>query len=364
MRLRERGYQTAGFSENPVVSEAFGLSRGFDHFESRSIASVSGDTPFGIEKRLRAWLAGRDVQKPFFVMLNLMDAHDPYSVRESNAYLPDATTRAQALESTARFEFGICDALPPPRHIAILRGLYLGDVNAADRKLGSLHRATAAASRFGLVSVVTSDHGEHFGERRLLNHQFSVADPLLRIPLIVHGLPGRPGGGVVAEPVTLVDVTASVLSWSGAEVPAGLDGVPLPMPGDPPLERTLFGFYADWRGVAPDHWPEGVPPLWAPGLGGTPTVRSDCGPADAVFGDMAAVFEGPLKLIAFEDRPSELYDLSWDAAERSDQAPHEPELVSRLEARLEALKRGPRAVAAPTLGAEASEALRALGYLD
>ncbi len=362
--LREAGYQTAGFSENPVVSPAFGLARGFDHFESRSIASVAGDTPYDVDRRLREWLEGRDPDRPFFVFVNLMDAHEPHRLRRHNPYLAPEVTHEEATQSLARHPTGICRDLPPARHLEILHALYHGDVQEGDRKLERIHGLARDASRRGLVSVITSDHGEHFGERRLMDHQFSLSDVLLRIPLVVHGTGDPPG--VVDAPVSLVDVTASLLELAG--VPAALETDGAPLPRRPPEKgadpRAAFGFYSQWRGLAPESWPEGVPALWSPDLPGSGRLRAACGPEDRVFGEMGAVATARWKLIEYEHHPSELYDLDWDEAERSDVARHHPDVVARLEAELTERRAASPTGGAPTLDEAGLEALRALGYVD
>ena len=38
-----------------------------------------------------------------------------------------------------------------------------------------------------LVTIVTADHGEHFGEHQLIGHAFSVREELVHVPLVVHG---------------------------------------------------------------------------------------------------------------------------------------------------------------------------------
>ena len=110
----------------------------------------------------------------------------------------------------------------------MLHGLYLGDVAAADAKLGKIVAiAREAAAETSLIVVATADHGEHFGEYRLLDHEFSVRAPVLNIPLAVHGLADVRAGRIEA-PVTIVDVSASVLNWAGAEIPPEFAGRPLP----------------------------------------------------------------------------------------------------------------------------------------
>ena len=65
--------------------------------------------------------------------------------------------------------------MPNAPQLELLRGLYLGEVAVADEKLGGLLEVLRARAAGGLITVVTSDHGEH----RLLDHEFSVREQVL-----------------------------------------------------------------------------------------------------------------------------------------------------------------------------------------
>jgi hypothetical protein len=69
-----------------------------------------------------------------------------------------------------------CAVSRDDRTMAIPWGLYLGDVQEGDRKHGHLQEMLdgARATR-PLVTIVTSDHGEHFGEHRLFQHVAELA---------------------------------------------------------------------------------------------------------------------------------------------------------------------------------------------
>ena len=79
--------------------------------------------------------------------------------------------------------------MPPEGELEILRGLYLGDVAAADAKIGSIRESLRRAGWFrNVITVVTSDHGELFGEHDLIGHRFSLHNSLNHVPLVVSGL--------------------------------------------------------------------------------------------------------------------------------------------------------------------------------
>jgi arylsulfatase A-like enzyme len=334
-RLGEAGYQTAGFSENPLVSDLFGLDQGFERFSALSVDEVFDEEErpdslrFDVVKEVAAFAAERDRNRPFFLFINLFDPHSPYQDRKQNRFLSRDVSigGAWTADGLRASPNRICDRLPNSEELEILHGLYLGDVAAADAKLGKIAAIAREAAGGSLITVVTADHGEHFGEHRLLDHEFSVRAPVLDIPLAVHGLPDVTAGRIEAA-VTLADVAASILSWAGAEAPQEIAGRPLPTRASDTDRPSvdLLAVYSDEKLKVPEDWREDLKPTEET----RDQKRSGCRPSDRVFGDMAALTRWPFKLIWFENYPAELYDLSWDPTERSDLAGLRPDISDSL----------------------------------
>lgn len=370
--LGAAGYETAGFSENPILGRPLGFARGFEHFVGASdavAARAAGhpDARFDLVLGVSGWARQRGSERPFFVFVNLFDAHDPYELHEDHLFLPPGVDPSEArrvgsgapMQGVAEFA-GMCDRLPPRRELDILRGLYLGEVAAADAKLGALRRAVAAAAPGPLVTIVTSDHGEHLGEHRLLGHEFSLRTEVLHVPLVVQGLPGaRPA--LIEAPVGLADLAPTVLDAAGVAVPEAWPGRPLPRhPGEGDPQRPLFAVWSD----APLRPPEGFRTDHARQAD---RRRLSCGPEDRVFGDILALTRPPYKLLWYERNPPQLYDLRWDAGERSDVAAHHPEVVARMTREIDALRATLEETTSsetPPLDPAAIEALRQLGYVE
>ena len=363
-RLRAAGYQTAGFSENPWVGPSTNLQRGFDRFDELDILHGG---PGKIGEALTDWLRGRRRDAPFFLFVNLMDAHWEYQVRDENPFLPPGVDADAARAVSQRPEDYICNHAAPPSDCAVLRGLYLGGVAAADRKLGDLlRRMHDAGADHDVITVVLSDHGEHLGCDGNFVHDFGLAQVLLHVPLLVAGLPGV-APGVVGEPVQLVDVMPSVLRWAGLPAEGNLPGRSLPTDGrttGPP--RPLFA-------ESHDNFDEAfVATLPARAADLTRWVRTQmtgrCGPDDRVLGDMWAVLRLPFKLMWYSSYPSpQLFDVHADPDGRNDLAASMPGVVAGLEDDLSAiLAPGAHGGAEPSAGPTdpaVVERLRALGYL-
>lgn len=353
-RLRRAGYQTWAYSENPWISPGFGFARGFDHFDS-------GDAQSGPAGALSRWWPERDPSRPLFAFVNVMDAHWPYTARDHNRFLPEGVTDADAGAQAQWPPDLICTSgSDVDRARALLHGLYLGDVAAADAKLASLGHLLEGEP--DLIRIVTADHGELFGEDQLSNHQFSVHEALLRVPLVVHGLEGAPPG-VVSEAVTGIDLLPSILAWAGLDVPAGLPGRVLPLPDDPPRDpRALVAEYRD-----PAAGPQGGAGAHLAALtrAQAESFRSHCRPEHAVWGDQAALIRGRHKLVWRAGAPSRLFDIATDPAQRHDRAPADPQRVAALEAELARLWRDDPEDASglPPLDPATQRRLEALGYL-
>jgi arylsulfatase A-like enzyme len=361
-RIRAAGYQTAAFSENALVSGVFGFDQGFEHFSVRTAEeqmAANQKLVIDVVDELSHWLDARDPESPFFVFVNLYDPHEPYVVRAENPFLPPDATTADGKQARAgqRTSHLICDRIPSESQLDILRGLYLGEVAEADRKLKAILDVVGDRSASGLIVAVTSDHGEHMGEHRLLDHEFSVRDPVLRVPLVVHG-PGL-SAAVIDRPVELRDLSRSLLGWAGAEVSgiaaAGLPRVDAGKLGEP---ASLFALYSDTRMRLPAAFDT------ASAEQVRDYKREGCRATDPVFGDMVSVTRYPFKLNWYERYPSELLDLRREPGSQMRDA---PEIASVLEeqAREFADRVGLAAGRAKEpLPLEAEDALRSLGYVD
>jgi arylsulfatase A-like enzyme len=149
-----------------------------------------------LARALEVMSAHRRARRPYFLFLNLYDVHAPYSPA------PDSPLRS--FRSLAGWAENVMLPWVLPRvstHAYLRPGFRMGE-RSRQMLLGRYHRAIdlmdakladfcASARASGLlddtVLVVTSDHGEAFGEHRLYFHDASVYDTHLHVPLwIVH----------------------------------------------------------------------------------------------------------------------------------------------------------------------------------
>ena len=117
---------------------------------------------------------------------------------------------------------------------------YQREVHHTDAQVGRVLRALdAVVGPDERVVVITSDHGEAFGEHGHFHHGTDLYEESLRVPLLI----AAPSVVVAdhAEPVALLDLGPTLLGLAGIAVPDSMHGYS--------LTRTL------WDGVPPPHRP-------------------------------------------------------------------------------------------------------------
>jgi arylsulfatase A-like enzyme len=234
------GYETVALVGGNWSAGPDTVFQGFSHVAPGF--ALEGTRPF-----LEDWARGRDRSRPFFLLLHTYEAHHPYG-RDNHPYpnlpvpLPEAAAYAQSMTGAsppelvyqlltdrvagaalrlrepevgvqvARFMWRGLRDVPQPAYAAGLRDAYLDGVEWVD----ALLRGTLAEMRrWGLLDrallVVTSDHGEAFGEHGLLMHGRDCHDELVRVPLVMSGPPPFVRGARLDASVGLVDVLPTFL---------------------------------------------------------------------------------------------------------------------------------------------------------
>lgn len=109
---------------------------------------------------------------------------------------------------------------------------------------GQIARIDAALEQHGLaqrtILIVTSDHGEAFGERGHFGHSTSLYDELLRVPLMIRAPGARPRR--VETPVSVIDLGPTVLDLFGQPTPGRCMGeslAPFVAGASPTLSRPV-----------------------------------------------------------------------------------------------------------------------------
>jgi arylsulfatase A-like enzyme/uncharacterized membrane protein (GlpM family) len=250
--LQSLGYRTGAFSANTFYfTREHGFGRGFLHFDDffHSLEDMAWRTAYGAiatrlvrhrlgledlpgrklatdvnEETLR-WIR-KDGRRPFFAMLNYMDAHEPYLPPQPYRNQFSATPNPGGLLNS---KWHIPKTLTPGQLQSEIDA-YDGGIAYVDAEVSRLLAGIRSMTRSRpLMVIVTSDHGEEFGEHGGFLHQKHLYREVIQVPLIIWE-PGRvPKGRRVSQPVSNGALPATIMSLLGSEA------VPFQIPSLRPL---------------------------------------------------------------------------------------------------------------------------------
>jgi arylsulfatase A-like enzyme len=323
--LHDAGYQTLAFTANPFLIAPFGFAQGFDRFEFFP-GSDFADGSHVVDAALKA--LENEGPSPVFLWLHLMEPHSPYVPPPWTRGLFPLEGRPQPLPP------GL--SIPPwlipgsPRDLRSYEASYDEDVAAADVAVDVFLRDySELRDASDTVVVVTADHGEEFLDHGGWEHNSTLYEELIRVPLLVRA-PGV-AASVIQDPVQLIDLYPTLVELGRAVQPSDLPGHVLP-------------------GVSADAEPEVAAFAENPGA-------------------QYAVRTADWKLIMWADGRQALFDLRHDRRERHDVAMEQPATVERLRRTMNqfiarAVSRGSRVgpETAP-VDPRVLEQLKSLGYL-
>jgi choline-sulfatase len=189
--LSARGIDTFKVVSLAFLANAFGVARGFaeEHAVHRGKAHAPGSAV--IEPLLARLQEAAASPRPCLIYAHFTEPHEPYN--------------RGALKTGPAFE------------------RYVSEVALADSFLArvvELLQQPRLAER--ALLVVTSDHGEAFGEHRTHEHSKTLYDELLRVPLVFWGKSIVPR--TLAQPVSLIDLGPTLLELFGVDAPGELAG--------------------------------------------------------------------------------------------------------------------------------------------
>lgn len=356
-RMRAAGYTTRAIVGNPQLDRNLHIARGFDDYSL--MRPSAGPFPGGLSltslsigarllERLRAapsepattahltdtavaWIRAHAGERTF-LWLHYLDPHSPYAPPAE--YLPPGFTGPASADVYN---------LDSPEARAHAFTLYRAEARYVD---DSFEQLLGEIRRLGLYDrsliIVTSDHGEEFGEHGDVAHSRNVYNTSLSVPLALKP-PGAANPRTIRSPVSTQSLMPTILDLSG-------------------------GTWPDWQVESPS---------LAPWVRGTETAE----PAEPVLSwflweerPSVAVYTNGLKYIRTFDPPAEeLFDLARDPDERISIAAERPvELAAARRTLAAAQARATRARAyyAPgTPRAVPGDAarrleLKALGYIQ
>jgi arylsulfatase A-like enzyme len=274
--LSDRGFRTAAFNQNNLISRRYNFDRGFDFYydiseETREeagrgtwrlrVRKLIEDTPLmgvaraaqtllmekfgkslyvldepgdGLTDRALEWLDETGGRR--FLWMHYMDTHHPYLSSEE---VQDAFGRRlpeEEILKLSRKARSDGESLTD-REVRDLEYAYDCSVRFVDEQIGRLVDFLAAEGELGdALVVVTADHGEEFLEHGEFGHRDALWDELIRVPLIArYSQAGSADVDGQAAVRAMVETVVDGAGWFDnlddgeeyvvAETSAGRDGV-------------------------------------------------------------------------------------------------------------------------------------------
>jgi arylsulfatase A-like enzyme len=334
-RLREAGYRTIGFQKNPFLGRGSGVEAAFDLYRVVGGHRAEGRSAAQLVRACLRWgdvfasKRSAGLEDPFLLYVHFMDPHvdyrapEPWLSRAAREYTGSLDGTAKGLH--ARLAEG-----PPigSEDRAQLRRLYAAEVAYLDAQIEDLLEGLRRRGLLGdsTLVVVSSDHGEQFGEHGGWEHGDLHAENV-HVPWLMVG-PGLSPRRVEA-PLAAMDLGPTILDWLGLPALEGAEGV----------SRVRL-------------------------LDGRSQARLTA-PVVTEFGGSIRWVEDPWVLIEDADGRVELFDARKDPGERDNLAESQSERVAAMRARIAAHRERDAKNSRPALrelDLETRESLRELGY--
>lgn len=254
------GYETAGFHSNLYLSSDFGYDRGFDTFyDSKTDPSPTARLRQAVKERLDSdgliyqtlarvfdvterrvganvgsayvsadeitdlavdWIDETDEESPKFLWVHYMDVHHPYvpPAEYQREFRDEPISERRAIKLRRKM-IEEPDAVTDDELSDII-DLYDAEIRFCDDEIGRL--VSRARDAWDDVNVmVTSDHGEAFGEHGKFSHHATFHDEVTHVPLVFDDGEHE---GEYDEFVGLLDVSPSLVDAAGLSVPENFHG--------------------------------------------------------------------------------------------------------------------------------------------
>ena len=233
--LEAAGFRTVMFSSNPNAAPDTGLGLDFQEvYDQRHVEPLVESWeqfthPQPLLTLIESWLAKHRRQR-FFAYIHFDPPHQPYLQPEAMTELFAGEQPPGFQRGPYEFPVGDREVLAGSLHPALPEWINLYDANLrfADWAVGELEGLLREAGVFdNTVLLVTSDHGEAFGEHGYIWHERGVYDELVHIPLLMR-LPGGAGASEIGALTQTIDVLPTVFDLCEIACPReGIQGTSL-----------------------------------------------------------------------------------------------------------------------------------------
>jgi len=280
--LSHRGYMTISVTGCGLLGLGSGFERGFQELYETELPSSSSFwrgpelEKLRLKDYIRTQIYGQDrgscqatevikrsikkcerIKKPFFIFVNYFNCHSPYDpprpfkkrfcsgfsqsrfytkefllnriLNRTSEKISGRDLDVQKLRWIASGEGGLFFTLKElsvsQEEWEVVKSWYDGEIAYLDHQIGNLFDFLCNRNLFdNTLLIITSDHGENFGEHGLALHPLCLYDSLLHVPLIV-SYPDVTSKGIrISNLVSTVDIFPTVMDISNAKFESKIDG--------------------------------------------------------------------------------------------------------------------------------------------
>lgn len=223
--LNKSGITTAAFHSNPYLCSYFGWNRGWDVFYDSMQDEVSDKIPYikgnGINHKVDQWLSSyikNDDYRPFFLWTHYMDVHEPYiPVKEYLNKLDPSINLSEDEMFNLFKEVMLKRDVSNKETITLLKKLYDAGVRETDDYVKDFFIILEKNNVLkDSVVIITSDHGDEFGEHEGLSHDGKMYSELINSPLIIY-FNDRTQGEACDNLISNIDVPPTIVHLFGLE---------------------------------------------------------------------------------------------------------------------------------------------------
>jgi len=333
--LKSRGYTTAAYVANVgFLHPKYGINQGFDTYFYQWIHADK------LNDEIFKWM-DESSQQPFFLFINYIDTHYPLNLTSRPGLVEEPVVDDKGRLVTDLVQKVMMSRETVPE-ILVDRVFVQYDTAIAnvDLNCGKLLQYIADKQLLeNSLVLVTSDHGEYFGEHRYVGHPKDVYEEALWVPLMIKP-PSEKSGRISDLTVSSVDIPHIICSHVAPEM--SFNTIFTNKPGNHPvISENYYGRQGDYKNR-----------LWGHRF---KRIRT-------------AMYEWPYKLIYSSDGKHELYNLSEDPKETRniirEKSPIAKRMISTFEDYRSRLKPGRINSQTSPLSDSHRDQLKALGYIE
>jgi len=193
-----------------------------------------------INNKVKGFLTNFSFPKPLFLWVHYMDVHEPYVAEEDYLSKIDPSIKLSKDEMFAMFKDVVLPReISDPKKVDTLKKLYMAKIAETDQYLKELFTIFESHKLLNNSTIIiTSDHGDEFGEHEGLSHDGKMYKELIDVPFLIYDKSFS--SSTIDTPVSLIDLPPTICSMFGVESATSFKGKSL-YPFDSIKPYTLYG---------------------------------------------------------------------------------------------------------------------------